>query len=453
MISKQAVTPGTQQAAEFVVKSKLEDFPPEVVAAAKLHMLDCIGVMLGGLKTSAARIAAEFAHEMGEIEESTVFATGRKGSSVAATFANSNAAAVLDYEDGHMGSYHHPASVIYPPILALAERENSLGRTVLEASVVAYEVGLRCGLMLRRRGGMHATGATGAFAGAAGTSKVLGLDKQHAAEALGIAGCTFPISFGSGNSSHGPHVKEAIGWGAATGIASTLQAQLGFTGGYTPLDTRTDGTEPFPYYPFDGKNWELLKTYFKFYPACRFTHAPLDSFFRLVKEHNLTKDKIAMVLVETAQGPNTLNTKRPISLEHAQYSIPFVFGCAINYGKVTPTEVAEDRLNDPAALEFAKKVFVQQNFDMDGLYPRRYPAIVNITTTDGKTYSMRKETCTGDYDEPMTVDQIKDKFRANAEPVIGKTRAEKAISLIDGLEKVRSVREVVEQLKVNGARR
>ncbi|MBI4336368.1 MAG: MmgE/PrpD family protein [Chloroflexi bacterium] len=446
MVSKQAMTPGTQGAAEFVVKSRLEDFPLEVVSAAKLHILDCIGVMLAGLKTSAARIAAEFAQEVGEAKEATIFATGGKGSVVAATFANSTAASVLDYEDGHIGAIPHPASVTVPPVLALAEREGSPGRSVLEATIVAYEVGLRCGLMLCRRGGQHTTGATGAFTAAAGAAKLLGLDKQHAAEALGVAGSTFPVAYGHVSPGSGAMLKESVGWGATTGMASALQAQLGFTGGYTPLDTRTDGTDPFPYYPFDGKSWELLKTYFKHYPACRITHAPLDAFFYLVREHKLTKEGITQVLVETSANGSRLNTRRPISLQHAQFSIPFVIGCAMVHGRVTPTEMAEERLDDPAVLEHAKKVVVQQNFDMDALWPRRYAAIVHITVSDGRTYTMRKDSALGDFDEPMTPEQVRDKFRANAEPTIGKERAAKTMLLVDSLEKVRSAKEIVAEL-------
>ncbi|MBI4338084.1 MAG: MmgE/PrpD family protein [Chloroflexi bacterium] len=445
---KQAVTPGTQEAAEFIAKSKLEDFPQQVVTTAKLHFLDCIGVMLAGLRTSAARITAEFALDLGDAEESTVVRSGRKVGAVAATFANASAAAVLDYEDGHMGSFYHPASVVVPPTLAVAERENSPGRSLLEATVVAYEVGLRCGLTLRRRGGAHSTGAMGAFSAAAGAAKLLGLDKERTAEALGVVGSTYPVAFGQFTASLGPMVKESIGWGATAGVAAALQAQLGFTGGYSPLDTRTDGTEPFPYHPFDGKNWEILKTYIKPYPACRITHAPLDAFFLLAKEHNLAQDRVARVLVETSLEGARLNTQRPVSIEHAQYSIPFLIGCALVYGNVTATEVAEDRLGDPAVLMQARKVFVQQNFDMDALYPRRYPAIVHVTTTDGKTHTMQKETALGDYDEPMTAEQVKDKFRANAELVIGKQRAAKVISLVEGLEHVKSARELVQQLHV-----
>ncbi|MBI4337722.1 MAG: MmgE/PrpD family protein [Chloroflexi bacterium] len=442
----------SRQAAEFAVHTDLEMIPPRVIDETKLHVLDCIGVTLGGFRTSAAKIAARFSQELGRGKEATVLLTGTKASAPAATFANCVAASTLDYEDGYMPGMPHPASDAIPPALAVGERQDSSGKQVVEALVAGYEVGCRASLILRRVGGFQgsATGGMGAITSAVVSAKLLDLNVDQTAQAIGIAACTYPVTGGFGASHFGGMTKEAIGWGGITGVAAAMLAQKGYTGGFSPLNWRLDGTEPHPYYPLDGKEWELLKTYFKAYPACRFTHAPLDCFFRLARENKLTKDDIASITVEVALRPSLLNTREPIDLEHAQYSIPFVIGAALTYGKVSPDEVAEEKLKDPAILEQAKRVFVKNNPEMESLYPRRYPAIVTIKAKDGRVFSMRKETCTGDFDDPMTVDQLKDKFRAMTVPVIGKARTEKVIDMVGKLEQLPSVRALVNELRPDG---
>ncbi|MBI4337721.1 MAG: MmgE/PrpD family protein [Chloroflexi bacterium] len=440
----------SREAAEFIVNTSLETIPPQVVSQAKLHILDTIGTTVGGFKTKAGQIAARFAEGLGRSPQSTIMLSSTKASMTVATFANCVAASALDYDDGHMGCGLHPGSVIVPPALAVGEAVDCSGKDLLEAVVVGYEVGLRAGLMLTRRAGHifpHSTGGMGAFTAAAAAAKLLRLNAGQSQQALGIAACTLPMGIFGGMADIGPMTKEQIGWGGMAGVAAAVLAQKGYTGGFTPFNARVDGRAEHPYYPFDGVTWEILKTYFKSYPACRHNHAPLDMLFRLLHEQRLNKGDVVRVVVETGLGASRLNNPQPISLEHAQYSIPFNFGAALVYGKVRPDTTGEDRLNDPAILEQAVKVHVQPNPEMEQLYPRYYPAIMHLETTDGRVYTLRKHTATGDYDDPMTAEQVQEKFREQVVPAVGRQSAEKAIALVNNLEQVRSVREVVDLLR------
>ncbi|MBI4337727.1 MAG: MmgE/PrpD family protein [Chloroflexi bacterium] len=444
----------SRQAAEFIVNTSLELLPPEVIAEAKLHILDTIGTTVGGFRTTAAKVAARFAQGLGRSNDATILLSGVKASLPAATFANCVAASALDYEDGHMASGRHPGSAVVAPSLTVGEQQNSSGKEVVEAVVAGYEVGLRAHLMAIRMAGEHWIGSTGAMAGtgaAAATAKLLKLDVGKTTQALGIGSCSRPIARDGGMSQFGSMVKEGIGWGGMTGVSAALLAQKGYTGGSTTLNARVDGTEPHPYYPLDGRDWFILKTYFKAYPACRFTHAALDCTYRLLKEHGLSRDQVAGVTVKVGLRESTLNDPQPQNLEHAQYSIPFLIGAALVYGRVTPDEVAEERLSDAAILEQAAKVHVQLDAEMNSYDPRRYAATVDVETGSGKVFSTQKLTATGDFDDPMTPQQLEEKFMANAAPVIGERSAREVASLVSKLEQVPSVREVVDLLKAKVA--
>ncbi|MBI4337725.1 MAG: MmgE/PrpD family protein [Chloroflexi bacterium] len=443
----------SKQAAAFIANTTLETLPPDVVRTAKLHILDTIGSGLAGYPLKATQLAARFAERLGGAQEATVWASGARVSVPAAAFANCVAADALDYEDGHMGCGAHPGSVAVPPTLAVAEWQNSSGVEFLEAVVVAYEVGLRAGTMLARLQAHApiATGTMGSITSAAGAAKLMKLDQEQAAQALALATTHRPALSGATGSRMGSMLKAGIAWSGLIGVASAIQAQLGFTGGGTPFNLRFDGTEPHPYLPFDGKTWESLKTYYKAYPSCRYTHAPLDATFRLVRENKLKPDDIALITVETAMNPSTLNSVAPKTVERAQFSIPFVLGAGLAYGRVTPDEIAEEHLNDSKILAQARKVHVQVSGEMEELFPRRYPAVVHIETRDGKQLVARQETATGDFDDPMTEEQIRAKFVAAATRAVGQAKAQKLVSLVENLEQVRSVREVVGLLGVGAA--
>ncbi|MBI4337726.1 MAG: MmgE/PrpD family protein [Chloroflexi bacterium] len=445
----------SRQAAEFIVDLDLARLPQEVVRAAKLHILDAIGCAVGASRTTAARAAVRFAEGLGRSNEATVLLTGKRASVPAATFANCVAASALDYEDGGMLGGFHPGSGVVAPALTLGEREDSPGRDVVLAVVAGYEVGLRHHLMaVLLAGDPWGAGATGTMAGvgaAAAAAKLLKLDATRTLNALGIGSCTRPVARDGGMPQFGSMVKEAIGWGGITGVSAALLAQKGYTGGFTTLGGRVDGREEHPYYPLDGRDWFILKTYFKAYSACRFTHAALDCVLQLKAQHSLKADDVARVVVGSTLRASTLNTQRPANLEQAQYSFPFVIGCALLYGRATPDEVAEERLNEPAILEQAAKVHVQTDPEVQSYDPRRHPARVRIETRSGQVLTTFKLTATGDFDEPMSEERLRAKFMALAAPAIGEENARKVMSLVENLEQVGSVREVVGLLGVGAA--
>lgn len=431
--------------ASFVVKTAVGDWPEGVLTRAKTCVMDALGAALAGLDTKTARIARELAAQMGEGRESSLWGTGIKVPCASAAFANCVAASVLDIDDGHhIGG--HPGAVIIPAALAVGERENVSGKRFLEAVVAGYEVQVRANRMLRtspKHPFLHGAGTVGSYSVAAACSRILGLSEEKTANALGIAAAHAPLAEAWIIADTGPMTKECMGWGGHTGVMAALLAQKGFTGSLTVFeDGQADGamTETL------GKTYEITNAYFKPHAACRLTHSAIDALLELMRKHSLASRDISKVVVETHKIGILLNSKRPVTIEQAQYSYPFVLGAALAEGACGPGQMADAKLSDPAILREADKVHLVHNPSLDSLYPLQgiFVNIVRVETKEEKQHELRMDYPRGDRHNPLTQEELRAKFRALASKKLGEKGARKLEAAIDNLENLPRVGELSE---------
>ncbi|MBI2847113.1 MAG: MmgE/PrpD family protein [Chloroflexi bacterium] len=433
----------SRRVAGFVVETAAEKWPDGVLLRAKTCVMDVLGSALAGLDTKTAQIARQAAAEMGEGRESALWGTGLKVPCASAAFANCVAASVLDIDDGHHKG-GHPGAVLIPAALAIGERENATGKRFLEAVVAGYEVQIRANWMFRtspKHPAQHGAGAPGSYGVAAAASKILGLDEEGVFNALSIAAAHAPIAEAWVIPATGPMTKECIGWGGHTGILAALLARKGFTGSMTILeDQQADGAMLETL----GKTYEIMNLYFKPYAACRLTHSAVDILLEIMKEHSLTSKDISRVIVETHKTGTLLNSKRPVTIEQAQYSYPFVLGAALAEGRCGAEQMADGRLSDPAILREVDKVSLANNPVLDPLFPPQgiFANILKVETREGKMYEMRKDYPSGDRLNPLPQEELRAKFRSLASRKLGETGAKKLEAAIDNLESLPRVSEL-----------
>src|SRR5206468_5174588 len=117
----------TASLADYVVETKYEDLPKEVVSKIKLLIMDCMANMVGGAKMEPARIVQELFLQYGGTEEATVFSNGKKLPVPHATYINSFLANALDFDDTYH-NFAHPGATVIPAALALAEKTAVSGK-------------------------------------------------------------------------------------------------------------------------------------------------------------------------------------------------------------------------------------------------------------------------------------------------------------------------------------
>ena len=218
----------TETLAKLIAGTKYDSIPPDVIEAAKVVILDGIGVMLAGSREEPAKIVADYVRDMGGNPLCSVYGHGFSTSPVMAAFANGVAGHVLDYEV----MWHpptHPTSPTLPPILALAEMHSVSGQDVLAALVVGFEVQGR--IRLASAGvdlhGFHPPGLVGVLGSAAASARLLGLDSRKTRMALAIsASRAGTLAANIGTMTKSTHCGNA----GRMGLESALLASRGFTG-------------------------------------------------------------------------------------------------------------------------------------------------------------------------------------------------------------------------------
>ncbi len=182
---------GTRALAEFAAELTYEDIPSLVIEGAKDLMVDWLGSALAGKGARPVVALEEFAAAMGPSDgPSEVIPTGGSTSPLFAALINGAASHVAEQDDVHNGAVFHPATVVFPAVLAVAQAEAASGRDLLVAAIAGYEVGIRVGEFLGRSHYkiFHTTGTAGTLASAAAVSRLLGLDADATQHALGSAG-------------------------------------------------------------------------------------------------------------------------------------------------------------------------------------------------------------------------------------------------------------------------
>ncbi len=408
----------SEKISDFIARTRFETLPSAVVHQAKRALLDTCGCILAGLATPLGQRVVALSRQFPQSDGVTVPSIDHGVMPIMAAMANGFLANALDADDGHRQSRVHNGGVLFPAIFAAAQPRSCSGQDFITATVIGYEIGLRAGMALNNTGDIYYGSANGgAYSAAAATGWLMGLNPTEILNALGIAEIQAPSCqlMGWIESRRIPMIKEGMGWAASTGYTAALMTVHGITGTLTlydsyPLAARVDEL---------GLDYEILKTYFKPFSACRWTHGPIENLLKILTDHPLSPDQIAKIRVKTPDKASKLDIRNPSTPEDAQYSIPFALGVAAVDGEAGPPQMSAARLNDPEILAVAAKVEIMSDPAMQAAFPERVATEVEITTVSGETFSQRNDQISGDWDHPLSDQDLVNKFSAYATPALG----------------------------------
>jgi 2-methylcitrate dehydratase PrpD len=437
----------TQTVAAFINDVKFETLPEKVIKQVKTAVRDHIGVMLAAVDDTAVLAARQFAMRMGGTKESSLIGTAVKSPCNVAAMVNAIMARTLDMDDGaYRASGHlaHAGGVVIPSSLAVAECCHASGKQFIEAVAASYEVTLRAGWLISLWKMFAPAGMAGTYGAAAAAAKLFKLGNVELQDALGIAEahCLYPSK--AKRFDKMAMTKEAAGWGAMTGVSAAMLAQAGFKGPDTIFDLPEWNKEPLETL---GKEWEIMRLYFKPYSSCRFTHAPLDGVFELFKKHELTADAISEITVGIAfaAAVTLFGNYRPANIWQAQFSLPFVLGAAIADGRVGPEQISEKRLSDSRILTQADKVKLVEDKEVGALASSKgmRSCRIRIATKDGSEFETFVGYPRGAPENPLSEDELSGKFLELATLAIGSERAQETLNRLNSLEDIDAVSTIV----------
>ena len=378
--------------------------------------------------------------------DSEVLITRRRTTPLFAAMVNAAAAHVVEQDDVHNGSVFHPAAVVFPPALAVAQALGRSGRDLLVAAVAGYEVGIRVGEFLGRSHYkiFHTTGTAGTLAAAVTAGRLLNLSPEAMLNALGSAGTQAAGLWEflrDAADSKQLHTAKA----AADGITAAYLAQEGFTGARHILEGPQGmaagmSTDADPSRLCDrlGERWALAETSFKFHASCRHTHPAADALQQALRDNNLTEADIERVVAHVHQGAIDVlgPVVNPQTVHQSKFSMGTVLALIARQGRAGLAEF-DAGLDDPGVATFRGRVEMELDPEVDGAYPQRWIGKVTVYTRDGRKLHSRVDEPKGDPGNTLSRAEIEDKTLSLGRYAGAATEAELRglIDAIWGLEK------------------
>jgi 2-methylcitrate dehydratase PrpD len=440
----------------------LQAIPPEVVVAAKLHLLDALGCGLAAHALGIATAGREAMRESGGGAAASVIGVAERWPAAHAAFANGMLCHGLDFDDTHTEAVCHVSTVMAPAAIAAAEARGASGADLLVALVAGNEIIIRIGMAapaVFHRRGFHPTSVCGVFGATAAAARLRGLDHRAIAQALGIAGslaCGIFEYLADGSETKPMHAGAAAQSGlvaaslaahGATGPASVFEGRFGLFA--TFADIHRIDLEPA--LADLGRRWETPRIAFKPYPACQYIHAPIDAAARAVGSHGVSADQIADVVVRVPEPAVALVLEPAAAKAHprtpydAKFSLPFSVAAMLVHGAVDLDSYREEAMGDERVLELARKV--RYEVVPFATFPKAFPGGARIVLRDGRALEAEIPNQRGGPENPMSAEEVLVKFRKNAQLALPNERADRLERLVLSLERQRDAREVFSDLR------
>src|ERR1700730_8755137 len=344
-------------------------------------------------------------------------------------FVNGTAAHGEDFDDTFEGGQVHAGAVIVPAVLAACERHNPDGRRALTGIAAGTEVLCRLSLVVPKavhKAVFHPTAVFGAMGAAAGVGAALGLNSKQIVDALGIAG-----SMAGGIIEYlaeGAWTKRLhAGWAAQSGIRAALLARHGFVGPRTVFEGVHGLFHGFAhatagdYGALTGDfstRWVMDTLAFKPYPCGTMAQPYIDCARRLAAR-GIKAEDIAEIVCEVAEGTvhrlwePLADKQRPRNGYSAKFATPYLLATGFVHGGVGLGSFTDTAISDARVLALAAKVIYV--IDPDNPYPNNYTGHIRATLKDGGVIEERQPHLRGGAQEPLTRQDVTDKFLLNAQ--------------------------------------
>ncbi len=459
----------TDEVAGFVVSTRSRDIPEDVAHLGKRSVLDGIGLALAGAASDCSHIAQQYLGSMDiAVTQSacTVIGSNLRLPARFAAFANGLAIHADDYDDTQLavakdrvyGLLTHPTAPALPPVLALCERDHRSGADLMLAYQIGVEVECKVAEAIAPRHyqhGFHSTATCGSIGAAAGAAKILGLDREATRRALSI-GAT---QAGGLRENFGTMTKPFhAGRAAENGVTAAEIAELGFTaspngleadrgffraagGGYSPEMIMGKLGNPWTFH-FPGVS-------IKPHPSGSLTHPGMAVMMDLIRKHDIKPERVKRVAVGTNHNmPNALIHHEPKNELQAKFSMEFCMAILLLDRMGGLEQFTDDVVNRPDVQAMIRKVQFGVHPEAEAAGFDKMTTIIEIEMDDGKVIKGQADFGKGSPANPMTDDELSEKFRQCAAwGGLGPDQAKAVLDLVWRIEELRDVNELTRLLR------
>lgn len=413
-----------------------EAVTPRALQAARHALLDWTGVTLAARDEPLVAALLRDALDHGEAGTAQLVGRPECLTPAFAALVNGAASHALDFDDVNSRVHGHPSVAILPAILAATQGRTATGADVLDALVVGTEIACAVGEMLgpaHYAQGFHATATVGTVGAAAAVARLLGLDADRAAHALGLAATQaagLKASFGT--MAKPMHAGRA----AMSGLLAARWAAAGLAGSTAALEADQGlGMAMSPgfaagFVPPDG-GFGIERNCYKFYPACYYTHSAITAVRDLTDAHRLVPDDVVSgAVMLQPQHDKVCNIAAPRDGLGIKFSVRHLVAMTLaGVDAGDPAAFTPETAQRPDLVALRSRI----GFEAASL-PSRTACRVRLVLADGRTIEGAEDVGIPATDLGLQEERLRAKFLALSAPVLGEPGSEALAGLILGLD-------------------
>jgi len=422
--------PVTRILAAFVASHPSRGWDAAVEREARRTLLNWLGCAIGASRHATVAAALAAVQELAPAAQATVLGRRERVDIASAALLNGITSHTFDFDDTHLKTIIHPAGPVASAALALGEHVGASGRALTDALVLGIDVACRVGNAIypdHYDRGWHITGSTGMLGAAAACSRLLGLDENRTAMALGIA-ASQPVGV---REQFGSMTKAFhVGGAARAGLTAALLAKHGYTASTRALEAprgliQTYSTKcDWPQIENAlGKRFEISYNTYKPFACGIVVHPGIDGCIQLRNAHGLRAADVERIDLNVHSLVLELCGKKAprVGLE-GKFSIYHACAAGVIFGQAGEAEFADDIVLRPDVVALRDRVVATA----DGAMAEE-ATDVTITCKDGRRLHVFVEHAIGSLQHPMSDTDLERKFHGLVDPVLGADCADRLI--------------------------
>jgi 2-methylcitrate dehydratase PrpD len=438
--------PVTKVLADFVSGHPSGDWDGSTEREAHRTFLNWVGCAIGASQHATIEAALAAVQELAPSAQASILGRTEHVDMGSAALLNGISSHTFDYDDTHLRTIIHPAGPVASSALALAEHLGANGRQFIDAMVLGIDVACRLGNAIypdHYDRGWHITGSTGMLGSAAACSRLLALDAQRTAMALGIA-ASQPIGV---REQFGTMTKSFhVGGAARAGLMSALMAKHGYTASMRALEAprglmqtysaKCDWSEITVRL---GKHFEIASNTYKPFACGIVIHPAIDGCVQLRNHHGLRAEDVERIdlKVHPLVLELTGKTAPRIGLE-GKFSVYHACAAAIIFGHAGEHEFSDAAVARPDVIALRDRIKAQADTAI-----HEDAADISATCRDRRTLHVFVEHAIGSMERPMSDADLKTKFHGLVDPVLGIARADELIGQCSNIASLDSLRGLI----------
>ncbi|HEY6327784.1 MAG TPA: MmgE/PrpD family protein [Blastocatellia bacterium] len=436
----------TRQLAARSSAISFAELPSDIVELARQCLLDWLGVTLAGASEPAVKILIDEIREQGGNPQASLIPDGVKVTTLQAGLVNGTASHALDYDDVNWSLEGHPSAAVIPGLLALAEYRKASGVEFITAFVAGYETACRIGRLVspsHYKHGFHATATVGTFGAAAACARLLGLDAETTATALGIAGTQaagLKSMFGTmckplhaGKAAQNGLFAASLAARAFESRMDVLECPQGFSA------TQSDDFNFDKALEDPASGYYLRANLFKYHAACYLTHSVVECCRRLRGQVKTGLDSIKEIRIHVDRTlDGVCNIPEPRTGNEAKFSLRLMAAFALAGIDTSSSEsYTAQNCADQSLIALRDKVAVE----FESGWPATKAEVTLVTEGIGAPWKLHDSRDSGIPAEDLKAQRarLEAKFHSLVSPILGADNASRLSAAIGDLERMQNV--------------